>query len=417
MRLNSHLSQLWIVILALLVAGCGGSSSNSSTNTAPLTGLKKRVLVSNVLNGTINFVDAQKDVLNSKTLAATSVSKMITAGGTTIGMDSAGSQIAIIDNPTETVTFNAAVGDQPFDIAISPDGKTAWAAMPNFGFVQSVDTTTGIANPVIRIGNASRLVMSPNGTKMLIFLNPQANIAPKNTFIVLDTAANTVTAITNAAMDQPITAVFGSSDTQAFILNCGPECGGTAASVISVDFTNASSPIFGAPLPVPGGVTVGTLNGTTLFVAGTPLTAVAGCPLTRCGVLTAINTSNVSSLAVGATIPITDGQHQNIAVTSTGKVYIGAVGCSVATGAGVNTTRGCLSIFNTSSQATTFPEESSFRQNFSVTSLQPISGRNVIYVVQGGELDIFDSNTDALEAGITQIDIVGNAVAAVLIDP
>jgi hypothetical protein len=41
----------------------------------------------------------------------------------------------------------------------------------------------------------------------------------------------------------------------------------------------------------------------------------------------------------------------------------------------------------------------------------------VIYVVQGGELDIFDSNTDALEAGITQIDIVGNAVAAVLIDP
>jgi hypothetical protein len=413
MRLNSHLSQLWIVILALLVAGCGGSSS-SSTSTAPLTGLKKRVLVSNVLNGTINFVDAQKDVLNSKTLAATSVSKMITAGGTTIGMDSAGSQLAIIDNPTETVTFNAAVGDQPFDIAISPDGKTAWAAMPNFGFVQSVDTTTGIANPVIRIGNASRLVMSPNGTKMLIFLNPQANIAPKNTFIVLDTASNTVTAITNAAMDQPITAVFGSSDTQAFILNCGPECGGTAASVISVDFTTASSPVFSAPVLVPGGVTVGALNGTTLFVAGTQLTAVAGCPLTRCGALTAINTS---SLTAGAPIPITDGQHQNMAVTTTGKVYVGAVGCSVATGTGVNTTRGCLSVFNTSSQATTFPEESSFRQNFNVTSLQPISGRNVIYVVQGGELDIFDSNTDALEAGITQIDIVGNAVAAVLIDP
>jgi hypothetical protein len=402
--------------MALLVASCGGSSS-SSTATAPLTGLKKRVLVSNVQNGTLNFVDAQKDILNSKTLAGTSVTKMITSGGTTIGLDSVNSEIVVIDNPTEAVTFNAAIGDQAFDIAISPDGKTAWAAMPNFGFVQSVDTTTGIAAPVIRIGNARRLVMSPNGTKLLIFLDPQANIAPKNTFIVLDTATNALTAITNVAMDQPLTAVFGSSDTQAFVLNCGPECGGTTASVVSVDFTNASSPVLGTPLPVPGGVTVGTLNGTTLFVAGTPLTAVAGCPLTRCGVLTAINTSNVSSLAAGATIPITDGQHQNIAVTGTGKVYVGAVGCSVATGTGVNTTRGCLSIFNTTSLATTFPEESSFRQNFSVTSLQPISGRNVIYVVQGGELDIFDTNTDALETGITQIDIVGNAVAAVLIDP
>jgi hypothetical protein len=412
MRRNSHLSQLWIVVLALLAAGCGGSSSNS-TSTAPLTGLNKRVLVSNVQNGTINFVDAQKDVLNSKTLAGTSVTKMITAGGTTIGMDSVNSEIVVIDNPTETVTFNAAIGDQPFDIALSPDGKTAWAAMRNFGFVQSVDTTTGIANPVFRLANARRLVMSPNGTKLLIFLDPQANISPKNTFLVLDTATNALTSITNVAMDQPFTAVFGSSDTQAFVLNCGPECGGSTASVVSVDFTTVSSPVFSSVL-VPGGATVGVLNGTTLFVAGTPIIPVAGCPLSRCGVLTAINTT---ALTAGAPVPITDGLHENIAITSTGKVYVGAGGCSVVPGTALNTTRGCLSIFNTTSLATSFPEESSFRQNFSVTSLQPISGRSVIYVVQGGELDIFDANTDALETGITQIDIVGNAVAAVLIDP
>ncbi len=104
-------------------------------------------MVSNVENGTISFVDAKKDQLNAKTLAAPAATKMLTANGTTIAMDSAGSQITIIDNATEAVTFNAAIGDQPFDIAISPDGKTAWAAMRNFGFVQSVDTTTGIAQP------------------------------------------------------------------------------------------------------------------------------------------------------------------------------------------------------------------------------------------------------------------------------
>ena len=81
------------------------------------------------------------------------------------------------------------------------------------------------------------------------------------------------------------------------------------------------------------------------------------------------------------------------------------------------TIRGCLTIFNITSLATIFPTESSFRQNFNVTGLLPITGRNVIYVVQGGALDIFDTSTDALETGITQIDIVGDAQDAVLIDP
>ena len=65
----------------------------------------------------------------------------------------------------------------------------------------------------------------------------------------------------------------------------------------------------------------------------------------------------------------------------------------------------------------TDPVESSFRQNFNVTGLQPITKRNVIYVVQGGALDIFDTNTDALETGITQIDIIGAAKGVVLLDP
>ena len=265
MQRNSYFSRLWIAILASAVAGCGGSSSNA--NQAPLTGLSKRVLVSNTENGTISFVDAKKDQLNTKVLAAPAATKMLTSGGTTIAMDGAGSQITIIDNATEAVTFNAPIGDQPFDIAISPNGKTAWAAMRNFGFVQAVDTTTGIAAPVFRLGNARRLVMSPTGTKLLIFPDPQAQTAPNaHTFFVLDTATGTVQFITDPAhLDEPFTAVFGASDTQAFILNCGAECGGTTASVVSVDFTGGAQN-FGANLAV-AAATVGLLNGTNLYVA------------------------------------------------------------------------------------------------------------------------------------------------------
>jgi hypothetical protein len=419
MQRKSDSSRFWIAILVFAIAGatagCGGSSSNSSQQ-APPTGLTKRVLLSNVASNTVNLLDAKKDVPTTKNLGVPSPTKMVTGGGITAAIDSAHSQITIIDNTKEAVTFASPVGDQPFDIAITPDGKTAWTAQPSFGFVQSVNTSTGASSPVIRIGNARRLAMSPKGTKLLVFPNPQSQVPPNtNTFFVVDTASGSVQTITDAVhLDQPFTAVFGTSDTQAFILNCGAECGGTTASVVSVDFTTAT-PGFSAPIIVPG-ATVGLLNGTNLYVAGTaaPTTGPgAACPLSRCGALSIINTT---ALTAGTAIPITDGDHEKMAFANN-RLYIGANGCTVDTGTAANTVRGCLSIFNTSTPGTKFPEESSFRQNFDVTGLQPISGRNVIYVVQGGELDFFDATTDAIATSITPVDVVGRAFDVVQIDP
>lgn len=396
------------------MAGCG---SSTNANTPKPTGLKKRVLLSNTSAGTVTVVDAQKDVFSTKVLAVSSPTKMLTAGGTTIAMNSSSSLITVIDDPTEAVTFPAPIGDQPFDIAISPDGKNAWAAMRNFGFVQSVDTTTGIARPVLRIGNARRLVMSPKGTKLLVFPDPQGQVPPNtSTFFVVDTATSAVQVVTDALhLDQPFTAVFNGSETQAFILNCGAECGGTTASVVFADFTNPTA-TFSATIPV-AGATVGFINGANLYVAGTPNPAPTGpgpgCPISRCGVLTVINASGFTA---GASIPITDGDHEKMAFANN-RVYVGASGCTVEPAAAANTVRGCLTIFNTGTSTTIFPTESSFRQNFNVTGLQPISGRTIIYIVQGAELDIFDTNADTLAPGVTQLDVVGQAFDVVQIDP
>ena len=43
-----------------------------------------------------------------------------------------------------------------------------------------------------------------------------------------------------------------------------------------------------------------------------------------------------------------------------------------------------------------------------VTGIQPINRRNVVYVVQNGELSIYDTTTDKLQT--TQVDIIGQAV-------
>jgi DNA-binding beta-propeller fold protein YncE len=414
MRRNSYLSHFLVASLALAMAGCGSSTSN---NAPKLTGLKKRALISNTNAGTVTVMDAQKDVFSTKVLGVSSPTKMLTAGGTTIAMDSSSSLITVIDNATEAVTFPAPIGDQPFDIAISPDGKNAWAAMRNFGFVQSVDTTTGVARPVLRIGNARRVVMSPKGTKLLVFRDPQGQVPPNtSTFFVVDTATSAVQVVTDALhLDQPFTAVFNGSETQAFILNCGAECGGTAASVVFADFTNPTA-TFSANILVPG-ATVGVMNGSNLYVAGTPNPAPTGpgpgCAISRCGELTVIN---ASGLTAGTPIPITDGDHEKMAFANN-RVYVGANGCTVEPGTAANTVRGCLSIFNTGTSTTVFPTESAFRQNFDVTGMQPISGRSVIYIVQGDELDIFSTDTDTLAPGVTQIDVVGKAFDVVQIDP
>jgi hypothetical protein len=400
------------------MAGCG---SSSSSNQPKPTGLKKRVLLTNTSTNTINLLDAQKDVFSTKTFGANGPTKIITAGGQTVVLDTTQADITIIDNTKEQVTATSLLQDLPSDIALTTDGKTAFAAERNLDGVQFASTSDGTVSPsLLHVPAAQRLVMSPNGSKLLVFSDPQSqtNI---NTFFVIDTASKGVAAVTSPNLDQPIAAVFGSSDTQAFILNCGPECGGTASGVASVDFTGLfNTPSVPAtvstPVAVPGGATVGLLNGSSLFVAGSAAPTAgpsAACPLSRCGALTTINTS---SLTASAPVAITDGLHGKMALANN-RLYIGASGCTVDPGTASNTVRGCLSIFNTSTPGATFPQESSFRQNFDVTGLQPISGRSVIYIVQGGELDIFDTTTGALATGITQIDVVGRAFDVLQIDP
>jgi hypothetical protein len=60
-----------------LLAGCG-SSSSSNSQTAPLTNIKKRVLVSNE-SGVVRIVDASHDTLSNKTIGISAPIKMLKA--------------------------------------------------------------------------------------------------------------------------------------------------------------------------------------------------------------------------------------------------------------------------------------------------------------------------------------------------
>ena len=437
MRREKSVLSILVLGLAVLVAGCGSSPSNP--NTPPPTGLKKRVLVSNQQNGVVNIMDAQKDVFSSKTIAASAPTKIVTGGGQTAILDSSVAQVSIFDNTKETVTFAPLVADIPSDIVITQDGKTVWVAERNNGFVQAIDTATGIVTTSVPVPSVHRLVLSPNGTRLLAFSdNPQGLPGPnpqpgqpnpfQDAFFVIDTTnavtTHQATPIKLSPGDQPFSAVFNTSETQAFILNCGSGCGGndgtpaatpTPPSVLNVDFTNAAAPVQGARVAVPA-ATAGLLANGNLFIAGTTSPTAAVSPGT--GFLQVVNASSLT--VASSPVQITDGLHTFMALTSNNRLYIAAQNCTVGPVQSNNTVTGCLSIANITNPAAptiTVPTESSFRQDFDVTAIQPISNRSVVYVVQGGELDFFDLNTDAVSTTITRIDIVGKAVGVVQIDP
>ncbi|MBZ5521656.1 MAG: hypothetical protein LAP21_05295 [Acidobacteriia bacterium] len=401
------------VCLAAGLLGCGSSSST----TAPKgSGLKKRALVSNQFSGVVQLLDAQNDAF-ATTISVNAPTRMLTRSIVTAVVDSSTNTVALIDNPSETIKQQPSMPGAIDDIALSGDGKTAYVAMRNLSLLAIINVPDG-SFVTVAIPGITRLVLSPNSARLLAFSDDAQSLPTTNAnaFFVIDTASHSVTTVNAAIGAQPYSAVFNGSDTQAFIINCGGECGGTstglpggtptAASLRALDLS--STPTLGTTftLPANASATVGLLSGQNLFLAGTP------APGT--GSLVVFNTASNSFSTV---LSIPDGLHTRMALASNGRMYIGSSGClAVPVGGNI---QGCLAIFDTTKGVTQtaiiLPTFSSLRTSFNVTGIQPISGRNVVYIVEGGELDIFDTTTDALTA--KQLDVSGRAIDVVLIDP
>jgi len=220
-----------------------------------------------------------------------------------------------------------------------------------------------------------------------------------------------------AGFDRPIAGFFSSDNTQAWILNCGPECGGVQASVQTLDLHDPANPVAGPATPIPGGATVGFIKGQTMYVAGNPppgLNTCAGGPTTSattCGRLTIVDLTSLSTTPVQPTAAIPDGYHTKIDISGDGRLFVGSRTCTnivpVNTG---DEQRGCLAIYNTNNGNLIIPPD-----NGDVTGLQPITNRTVFYVIEGGELRIYDTTTDKIYT-VASINILGNAVDVKLID-
>ncbi|HZU32907.1 MAG TPA: hypothetical protein VFB79_17460 [Candidatus Angelobacter sp.] len=388
------------VNLGILLIGCspgrnivgGGGGSPTPTPGAA------RLLVSDNTTGTVNVIDAKTDLI-TKTIAAPSPGKMVSAGGTTVIQSTLASSISIFDNATETIRFTVTLPANPVDVAITPNGATAWVAENN-GTVQSVNTATSAITATFTIAGVERLLIGPQGNTVLAF----NDTLPIFLSIIVPGG---LTGVGNPGLDHPTNAVFNGDDQNFILLSCGVECGGTQANFTGVALNTPGGPFISSPLAL-SAATVGLLSGTTLFVAGSPATGL------NAGTL---QVATLSTNAVGTPIHIADGHHSLMVLTPNGQLYIGATGCTLGTVNAQNQRQGCLTIFNTSTSTVTPVLVPALRINGDVTALAPVPGRNAIYVVQGGVVDIFDTTTNAVSTTAIAPTFPGTVFGVVQLNP
>jgi hypothetical protein len=430
-------------ILVLFAAGavlisCGKYNSSSSTNQRPSSGTF-RVFVSNPLftNGTstapvLNVVDALKDLLLPSVVSVGSASPdpglmvLFPNKRFTLVFSASNNSIVVVSNAAESLAQNSSQNNISItlpgsteSIVVTPDNAGGYAAVPNApvigqapGLLQVLDLSNGAISAGVPVSGARYVAQSHNGNRLLVFGNRPRTvtvIAPSS----IGTAADPRTDIQNPLFDHPVWAAFSSDDSTAYILSCGPECGGTAASVTALDM-NTNPPLPGPSIPVDAG-TIGLLSGNTLYVAGTKPGAncsASSTPTlaTACGEVSVVD---LGSGAVTATATITDGFHTRMEMGVNSQLFIGARTCTnlnvPASGSNSGEIRGCLSIFNITKSTVVVPAVTG-----NVTGIQPISNRSVVYVAQSGEIQIYDTTTDKPQT--TQVDIIGQAVDVKQVD-
>jgi hypothetical protein len=398
-----------LLVGCVSVISCGSSSPSTTTANAP-SGLKFRAFVSNPLSPgvgsafpVLNIVNATTDVESASVVnlagAVSNAGLMVLSPnrGFTLVQNPGSNSVAVVNNRAETgnSVFNLPGPTQSMFVWI--DNGTAYAAVPTApvsaaqgpspGAVVVVNLSSSGILATIPVPGAQFVVESHDGSRVLAFgNNPQAVTVISTSQIGTTTDPRTL--LLNPSFDHPVWAVFSSDDTTAYVLNCGAECGGSAASVAVLDMTQSPPEII-TTIAVPA-ATYGILSGSTLYVAGTSAVS---------GMLTLISVAS-NTVTNASAITISDGYHNRMAVSSNGKLFIGARTCS----------GGCLSIFNIATGTVDIPKIPG-----DVTGIQPITGRNVVYVCQNGGLNIYNTANDLLQTTPT-VDIVGQAMDVELVD-
>ncbi|MGA9061395.1 MAG: hypothetical protein WB341_06975 [Terracidiphilus sp.] len=225
--------------------------------------------------------------------------------------------------------------------------------------------------------------------------------------------------------DRPVKAVFSSDGSTAYILNCGPECGGTTSSYTAVQIAPlifllgqgsgllpTTSALASATVPIPGGASNALVDSSTMYVVGQQPQAVQGLTLFA-GNLTVVNLSNNTA---GSPVAISDGQPgatSRMLEADDNTLWIAMTGCTAGVRYAINPSSGygCLTMYNTSTNKVVLLEP--YLGN--ATGIAAVTGLHKIYTAEGGQVYIY-STVDGSSIDNQYVTVTGTAYDVAYMD-
>jgi hypothetical protein len=428
----------------LLLAGCG-KSFYFGGRALPPSGILNRVLIAvqnpgALTKGTLQIVDAFYDIRHSFTNSVPSFSLAGYSGADPITIqnmpeEQAGAvygagdgSYALVNYGSEKQTTTVSLPGQSSSVFISRDQRYVFGANQTAHTLTVQDRQLGTSYG-LNVPNIYRVSTNPSGTAALAFVQDSNLVysvyklqtnqkVPSNAVDCEPQNIPVYCALpVPGTFDRPTKAVFSADGTTAFVLNCGPECGGTQASVsflpVAGIIIQSGAPVPpGAPsavtatIPVPGGVTNALQNGNLLYIAGQQLQSdgfFAGF----------LSILDIGAQKITGNYSISDGTHTRMNFGDDNTLWIGSQLCTQGERyhLGATTNLGCLTMFNTAKNSVTMID--SYKGD--ATGVASVLTLHKVYTAEGGQVYIY-STVDGSALDNSQVTVVGTAYDVAYMD-
>ena len=471
---------LLIAVATLGITSCSANyyrfpEFNFAGRPIPPSKLANRVMVSVSFNGSqggLTLLDSLRDIRNNVENTITSFSISGYSGGfpsTIISFpeqlkgyvfsESDGS-LAIIDYGKESTAGSAgSYSPRSSSIAVPVSANHIYAAQEAYGGFTITDNITG-RSYFLNIPNAYKAFVNTGDTVALVMVRNSNAIYR---VIKLNTNQYATAQLANAAIgsidcqplnlpvycavpvpdsakgptfDRPIFAYFSLDGTTAYILNCGPECGGSTSSIsllqqgpLNVDVI-PTSPTSASPVTVnvlvPGGATTMISDGSNLYIAGQQLqpdNLFAGF----------LSTMSLGTNTITGKYSISDGNHTKLLFADDSTLWIGSQFCATGERAKLGQNFNCLTRFDLGTRAAqVLPNVTPGSSDRTKQVPYPNSNQNVyyygdltglcwvqnlhkVYTAYGGQVHAFNTTTGA-EINNSQITVQGTALDVAYLD-
>jgi hypothetical protein len=218
--------------------------------------------------------------------------------------------------------------------------------------------------------------------------------------------------------DRPIKALFSNDGGTAYLLNCGPECGGSASSVSLLPTApliyqpnqkSGKLPVTGSvqTIAVPGGASNALIDSSTMYVVGQQRQADG----LFAGNLTVLNLNSNTAGAAASISDGTPGAPSRMILADDNTLWLGMTGCTNGERFAKGLPYGCLTIYDTSAKAVKLIEP--FQGD--ATGIASLTGLHKIYTAEGGQVYIY-ATTDGHAINNQYVTVTGTAYDVAYMD-